>query len=234
MQVNDDKLSRTELDELRDEEGESIPEGEDPKSDDQFSGTELDELGDEKGESNQVSGNELREEEGESIPEGEDPKSIRGKLREKKRLLLCIGIGLCLLIGTGYLYLKNKKYEIVFYQKEVNQKKEEAPQFNRLPIPKDQLLIFHSFVVPFKESKRFTYISLSIYFNVPNKELRREMIEKKDLLRGIIYDILREEINKIKEIPSLEKLKEFTIRGVNMGLSAGKVNEVYITKFLAV
>jgi flagellar basal body-associated protein FliL len=69
---------------------------------------------------------------------------------------------------------------------------------------------------------------------VPNEELKREMMEKKDQLRGIIYDILREEIYKAKEIPSLKKLKEFIIRGVNIALSTGKVNEVYITKFLAV
>ena len=40
--------------------------------------------------------------------------------------------------------------------------------------------------------------------------------------------------NKINGVPSLYKLKRFIIRGVNMALSAGKVNEVYITKFLAV
>ncbi|MBA7715303.1 hypothetical protein ES703_124344 [subsurface metagenome] len=112
--------------------------------------------------------------------------------------------------------------------------KEETPQSNRLAIPEDQLLIFPSFVIPFKENKRFTYISLSISFNVPNKELKREMIEKKGQLRGIIYDMLREEIHKAKEIPPLKELKKCIIRGLNMTLSAGNVKEVYITKFLAV
>ena len=69
---------------------------------------------------------------------------------------------------------------------------------------------------------------------MPNKDLKREMIEKKNQLRGIIYDILRDEIHKAQEIPSLEKLKKFIIRGLNMTLSAANVNEVYITKFLAV
>ncbi|GAG19995.1 unnamed protein product, partial [marine sediment metagenome] len=98
----------------------------------------------------------------------------------------------------------------------------------------DQLLIFHSFVIPLKENREFTYISLSISFSVPNIELKREMIEKKGRLRGIIYDMLREEMNKVKEIPPLEKLKESITRGVNAALSAGKVNKVYITNFLAV
>ncbi len=155
------------------------------------------------------------------IPEEEISKSLEGKYREKKGLLLCIAIGLCLFIGIGYLYLKSNQ-------------KEEVPQVDRLSIPKDQLLICDSFVIPLEDNKKFTYISLSISFNVPNKELKREMMEKKDQLRGIIYDILREEIHKAKEIPSLKKLKEFIIRGVNIALSTGKVNEVYITKFLAV
>jgi len=186
------------------------------ENDKQFSGLELDEL--------DVPGGE----ESESIPKEEDSKSTGGKYRERERLLLCIAIGLCLLIGIGYLYLRWKKSNMPFNLKE------ETPQSNRLAIPEDQLLIFPSFVIPFKENKRFTYISLSISFNVPNKELKREMIEKKNQLRGIIYDILREEIHKAEEIPSLEKLKKFIIRGLNMTLSAGNVNEVYITKFLAV
>jgi len=186
------------------------------ENDKQFSGLELDQL--------DVPGGE----ESESIPEEEDSKSTGGKYREKKRLLLCIAIGLCLLIGIGYLYLRFKKSNMPFNLKE------ETPQSNRLAIPEDQLLIFPSFVIPFKENKRFTYISLSISFNVPNKELKREMIEKKGQLRGIIYDMLREEIHKAEEIPSLEKLKKCIIRGLNMTLSAGNVKEVYITKFLAV
>ena len=132
------------------------------------------------------------------------------------------------MIGIGYLYLKWKGSNIPLNQKEG------TSQINRLAIPKDQLLIFHSFVIPFKENRGFTYISLSISFNVPNIELKREMIEKKGRLRGIIYDMLREEMNKVKEIPPLEKLKESITRGVNTALSAGKVNKVYITNFLAV
>jgi len=185
----------------------------------------------------QVSGLEVDEldvpdlpegEEGESIPEEENSKGIEGKYREKKRLSLCIAIGLCLLIGIGYLYLKWKRSNTPFNQKEG------TSQFNKLAIPKDQLLIFNSFIIPFKENKQFTYISLSVSLYVPNKELKREMIEKKGQLRGIIYDILREEINKAKEIPPLKELKKFIIMGSNTALCTGKVNEVYITKFLAV
>ena len=274
---NAEKFSGDELDDLSklvDEESESIPEEEDPKSAEQFSGLELDELDiasipeeedsksaerfsgdeldeseDEESESVQVSGDELDEsedEESESVPEKEDSKSTERKYGGKKRLSLVVAIGLCLLTGIGYFYLKEKKYPISVNQQEVNQKlnfainqkednhKEKTIQINRLGIPKDQLLIFQPFVIPFSENKEFTYFSLSISFNVPNKEIKREIIEKRNQLRGIIYDILREEMNKIKDIPPLDKLKSLIIRGINMTLSAGKVNEVYITKFLAV
>ena len=229
MQENDEQFSGDKLDEPGDEESKATPE------EGESSGDELDEPEDEKSESvpeeGQISGEELDEsgdEESKAIPEEEDSKGIEGKFREKKRLLLCIAIGLCLFIGIGYLYLKWKKTNIPLNQKE------ETRQVNRLAIPEAQLLIFPSFVIPFKENRGFTYISLSISFNVPNKELKREMIEKKGQLRGIIYDMLREEIHKEKETPSLKKLKKCIIRAVNMTLSAGNVSEVYISKFLAV
>jgi flagellar basal body-associated protein FliL len=204
---NDERFSGSELDEPANEESESVPEEE------KLPEGELDEPADE---------------ERELIPEEEKSKGIWGKYREKPRSSLFIAIGLCLLMGIGYLYLKGKIFNIIVDQKG------KIPELDRLAIPKDQLLIFPSFVIPFRENKRFSYISLSIYFNLPNKELMREMIEKKGELRGIIYDILRMEINKLKEVPSLEELKGFIIREVNTALSAGKVNEVYITKFLAV
>ena len=214
MQENDEQFSGDKLDEPGDEESKATPEEE------QVSGDELDESGGEL--------DEPEDEESESIREEGHSKSIERKFREKKRLLLCIAIGLCLFIGIGYLYLKWKRSNIPLNQKE------ETRQVNRLAIPEAQLLIFPSFVIPFKENRGFTYISLSISFNVPNKELKREMMEKKGQLRGIIYDMLREEIHKEKEIPSLKKLKECIIRAVNMTLSAGNVSEVYISKFLAV
>jgi len=203
------------------------------ENDEQFSGNEL---GDEETESisegGKVSGNELDESsmsedvEAESISEDGNSKGIWAKHRGRKRVSLYIALGLCLLIGIGYFYPKGKAFDML--------QKEETTQLHRLKIPKDQLLLFHSFVIPLKEKKVFTYISLSISFNVPNKELGREIIAKKEQLRGIMYDILREEINKTEEIPPLEKIKGFLTRRVNMALSGGKVDEIYITKFLAV
>jgi len=208
MQENDDQFSGDELDESSksiDEENESI------SKEKQLSKDELGESGNEEGESVSVEGNS---------------KGIWAKYRGKKGFSLFIALGLCLLIGLGYLYLKEKVFDIL--------QEAETTQVHRLKVPEDQLLLFHSFVIPLEEKKGLTYISLSISFNVPNKELRREIVAKRKQLRAIIYDILREEINKIEEIPPLEKIKSFLTRRVNMALSAGKVNKVYITRFLAV
>jgi len=209
------------------------------ENDEQFSGDELDKLSKSDSEESEsiseegkVSGDELDESfmsedvDDESISVEGNSKGIWAKYRGKKRLSLCIALGLCLLIGIGYFYLKEKAFDIP--------QEEKTTQLHGLKIPKDQLLLFPSFVIPLKEKKGFTYMSLSISFNVPNKELRQEIIAKKEQLRGIMYDILREEINKTKEIPPLEKIKGFLTRRVNMALSAGKVNEIYITNFLAV
>lgn len=176
----------------------------------------------------QFSGNELDEPEDESsksIPEKEPVESAEKKYKGKGRLWLFIAIGLFLLSGVGYLYIKGEMSLVTSNQKE-------GPE--RFAIPKDQLLVFHSFVIPFKQSKKFTYISLTIAFKLPDKELREQMIQEKNRLRGIIYDMLTEELNGLKDVPSLEKLKKCIIRAVNGALSMGRINEAYITDLLAV
>ena len=220
---NDKQYSGNELDEPKADESDSIQE-------ENISGDELDEPKADESDSIQEkkNGSELVLDELNLPPitvEG-DSEDVGKDHRENKRITLFIALGLCLLIGIGYLYLKEKVFDIL--------QEKETTQLHGLKKPEDQLLLFHSFVIPLKEKKDLTYISLSISFNVPNKELRQEIIEKKELLRGIMYDILREEINRIEEIPPLEKIKCFLTKRVNMALSAGKVNEVYITKFLAV
>ena len=172
-----------------------------------------------------LSGNELDEsedKEGKSLPEDKGSQSTERKDRGKRRLPLYFVAGLCLMALAGYIYLQNE-----------NETKK-APRVYRSAITNDQSIIFELFVIPFKEYQKFTYASLSISFELPNKELMEEMKENKEQLRGIIYDILREEINKIKEFPSLEQIKECIKKGVNGVLSEGEVNEVIITDFLVV
>ena len=205
------------------------------ESDTQSSGSEMDVLGVEGDElvpdEERFTGNELDEEEdegAESDPREEGSHATERKNKGRSWLLLCSSLGLCILVGVGYLFLKREWLTVTSNQNEG------SPQYNRLAIPEDRLLVFPSFVIPFHENMGFAYISFSISFNVPNKELRREMMGGKGRLRGVIYDIVKQEINRIKEVPSLEVLKEVILRGVNTVLSSGRVDEVYITKFMAV
>jgi len=180
------------------------------EQDEQFSGNELDELGDETNK---------------SIPKQQPIEKAEKKYKGKGRVWLFIAIGLSLLSGVGYFYMKEEMPLVTSNQKE-------GPE--RFAIPKDQLLVFESFVIPFKQSKKFTYISLAITFKLCDKKLMGEMIQEKNRLRGIIYDMLTEEINGMKDVPSLEKLKKCIIRAVNGALSMGRIKEAYITDLLAV
>ena len=61
-----------------------------------------------------------------------------------------------------------------------------------------------------------------------------EMIEKNHWIRGIIYNILSNNIYVLENVSSLTKLKKFIINGVNQVLTAGKVNKAIITDFSTV
>ncbi|MEE8432913.1 MAG: hypothetical protein V3S16_16825, partial [Candidatus Desulfatibia sp.] len=107
---------------------------------------------------------------------------VAEKYKSKRKLFIAAAIGLCLLTGAGYLSLQNKK--------------EKVPQVKKLPVMAGRSLVFDSFVIPFREHDKFAYLSLDISFRLMDKELAEEMTAKRDQLRGIIYDLLREEINK--------------------------------------
>jgi flagellar basal body-associated protein FliL len=248
----DEPISQEELDDLisGDEQDESDSKGEldEPISqkelDDLIPGDELDEqipsdeldepdFKDELDES--ISGDELESEieyeETTQEKDAEDRKekykgknkpivSIAGNYKRKRKLFIASAIGLCLLTGAGYLSLQNKE--------------EKAPEAIKLPVMAGRSLVFDSFVIPFREHDKFAYLSLAISFRLMDRELAEEMTAKRDLLRGIIYDILREEVNKTAKLPPLDELKEHIIEGVNKALSSGKVKEAYVVDFLAV
>ena len=109
-----------------------------------------------------------------------------------------------------------------------------SPNVKWFRVKNDQSVRFKSFIIPFEEHGKFTYISLSISFELPNKELMDEMIKKNTQIRGIIYSILSKNINILKNISSLEQLKALITNRVNSVLAAGKVNEPIITDFSTV
>jgi flagellar basal body-associated protein FliL len=158
----------------------------------------------------------------------EKPPVKQRNYRAKGLLSLLIAVGMSLFLGIGYIYLKDDNFELN------NKKLDLVPERKVFPISKGESITFSSFIVPFKENKRFTYISLSIVISLPNKEMRNEMSGKKDHLRGILYDMFKEEINRENGIPPIGHLKKSIIRTVNGVLSVGEIKEVFVTQFLAV
>lgn len=151
-----------------------------------------------------------------------------GRKRLKGRLSLLLGVVVSLFLGIGYIYIK---YDIF---KSNNKKLGLRPERSVIPISKGELIAFDSFIVPFSESKEFTYISLSIVIRLPNKELRNEINGKRDRIRGILYDMFLVEINRENRIPPIDHLKKLIIETVNGVISGGVVKEVFFTQFLAV
>lgn len=108
------------------------------------------------------------------------------------------------------------------------------PKLKWFPVQNAETIKFEPFIIPFREHGKFTYISLSISFELPNKELMDEMIEKNNWIRGIIYNILSENIYILENISSLMKLKKNIINSLNNVLTAGKVDKAFITEFSTV
>ena len=184
-----------------------------------FSGGELDEP---QGEG-PFSGGELDEpqtHEGTRPVPGNEPEDIEEDYGKKKKRPLFLAVGVCFLVAVGVVFLQ--KSEIA------------TPLVKRGKVPVEQSLVFGSFVIPFKEHSRFTYITLSVSFTSRDQRLIGELTEKEDQIRGILYDRLRERLNQIQEVPELDQLKGVIISGVNQILSNGKVNDAYIINYLAV
>ena len=89
-------------------------------------------------------------------------------------------------------------------------------------------------MIPLRKSDTFTYLSIGMNFDVKEGQLRKEMIMKKTELRGIIYDLLDKEINHTETIPSLTTLKRLILKALNLCLSYGEIDGIYVEQYLAV
>jgi flagellar basal body-associated protein FliL len=163
----------------------------------------------------------------------EDTQEINlrlGKKREKRGKRVVAGVAIVLIallgIGAGYLHVKRERIA-------GSPNQGTKSQSVSIAIPQEEILTLDSFVIPAEENMDVTYVFLSISIELPNKEVKWEVTEKERSLRGIIYDTLVREIANRKEIPPLERFKEIIARGVNGALSTGRVNQVFIGKFLA-
>jgi flagellar basal body-associated protein FliL len=141
----------------------------------------------------------------------------------KKKAFFYFVAGILVLAGLSlYPLLKNRQENVWI------------SQLKWFPIQNSKSIKFEPFIIPFREHGKFTYVSLSVSFELPNKELMDEMIEKNNWIRGVIYNILSENIYVLENVSSLMKLKKLIINNVNNVITAGKVDKAIITDFLTV
>lgn len=173
-----------------------------------------------------LSGDELDETVTEVVPVQDDvgTGSSRKESRVKRGRWGILAAGLCL-GGLGV--------SIVLWhgpEKQAN----DSPITYRQAISTIEPLRLEGFVVPLSNGQAFSYLSVSMVLKIQQGVSPEEIREKKHVLRGIIYDILRDETRKTGTLPSLERLKGLIVNGVNRVLSTGGVNDVYVNQYLAV
>lgn len=166
---------------------------------------------------------ESKDKEKKAFFQKKNTKDKRKKHVRKKKVFFYFLTGILVLAGFSLYFLLKNSEENVW-----------IPQLKWFSIQNPKSIKFEPFIIPFKEHEKFTYISLSISFELPNKELMDEMIEKNNWIRGVIYNILSENIYVLENISSLMKLKTIIVNSVNNILTAGKVEKTIITDFSTV
>lgn len=165
----------------------------------------------------------------ESIKEG---ALLHKKEREMgwKRVLLLSVPGVSALLVVGFLYW-GMGVRVTLSLKETTGGDLKHPWVIRMNIPQKETFLLDSFLIPYKK-KTATYVALSISFNVPNNGIKREIMDNRDRIRGHLYEMLVEEVNKGENIPSLDRLKILILQQINGVLSSGKVHEVDLMDFI--
>ncbi len=156
---------------------------------------------------------------------GEDPARIPDKKNKFTRYIIClIALTTCLAALITYSVIHNKEPEV----KDIKAQQKEVSA-----VIEDRSLVY-PFIIPFEHTKEYTYIIVEVTFDVPDKKLHGEMTEKQDRIRTIIYNILLNEVERTKAIPSPAEIKKHINREVNAVLENGNINEGFVTRFMAV
>lgn len=121
--------------------------------------------------------------------------------------------------------LMNKEPEV---KDILSQQQEEATA-----VIEDKSLVY-SFIIPFEHTGEYAYIIVEVAFDVPDGNLRGEMTGKQNLIRTIIYNTLLGEVERAKAVPSPAEIKKNINREVNAVLENGNINDVFVTKYMAV
>ena len=123
--------------------------------------------------------NEPEDLEKEAVSERRKPNKISKKYSWKRKAILLFVWGSVVFVAfLSYPFVKSRRISPLISTTNLKLGSV-TPQVKRFPIQNNRLLSFKSFIIPFKEQGKFTYITLSISFELPNKELMDEMIKKK-------------------------------------------------------
>jgi flagellar FliL protein len=90
---------------------------------------------------------------------------------------------------------------------------------------------FEGFVIPFHRENKH-YLSISISLESADGTVLHELKEKEAIIRGRLYDLLKAYAEQAAGYPSLAATKEMVAGSINAWLSAGRVDGVYITRFV--
>lgn len=146
---------------------------------------------------------------------------IKNKLARNKIGLVVLAMCIAALITYGIIHKEPETKNIQMPKEEVS-------------AVIDERTLVYPFVIPFENTGEYTYIVVEVTFDVPDRKLHGELTEKQDRIRTIIYGILLDEVQKTKDVPSPAEIKKHINRDINAVLENGNINEVFVTRFIAV
>ncbi|RLB83811.1 MAG: hypothetical protein DRH17_01240 [Deltaproteobacteria bacterium] len=101
--------------------------------------------------------------------------------------------------------------------------------------PIGAILDLSPFLVLFPEDVDQAYLSLSISVKLSNRNVYKEILEKKTFFRGAIYTVLNKAVKaSSSKMISKSQLKQDVIDALNGLLVTGTVDQVYFTEFLVI
>jgi flagellar basal body-associated protein FliL len=177
-----------------------------------------------------ISGNELEDDNlDENAENGNDPSQVspietagKKSLLTKRAVIVITTVCFCI---TAFISMS----AWYVFSKETPRKAAVVEAENK----EESLLKMDSFVIPYNKDN-FSYISFSVSLCVPEGSLREEMITKKGLIRGKIYELVLTYLDQSGEIPAPEPVKGLIAESINDALSEGEVNELFLTQFLLI
>lgn len=155
---------------------------------------------------------------------GEDPAGIPDKKNKFAKYIIGLVVPAACLAALIIYSVIHKEPEV----KDIKAQQEEVSA-----VIEEKSLVY-PFIIPFEHTGEYTYIIVEVTFDVPDKKLQGEMTGKQNRIRTIIYDILLNEVERTKAVPSPAEIKKHINREVNAVLENGNINKVFVTKFMAV